>query len=405
MKVAILTSGVAPVPATNGGAVENLIEHIINENEKYKKMKIDVYSIYENTSVSLSNNYNDTTFKYFKASFFSEWCDNIIYFFVKDVLKVEKNMKYRNILKRFEYIHKLKLDLDKSNYDKIILENHSTLFLALKGKKAKKFEGKYYMHLHNEIASLYKCDNIALKTKKIIGVSEYICNSALKTFKGYSKRNIDVLYNCVDIDKFNKKKYNNKLNELKLKYNINEDDIVVIFSGRLIKEKGIFELLKAIRLVKNTNIKLLVVGSYFYNTDMNSAKIEEIQNLSRDLREKIIFTGYVDYKNIAEIYAVADFAVLPSMWEEPAGLTVIEAMAMNLPVITTYSGGIPEYVNEECAILLKRDENIVINLAESIELLANNIKLREKMSNNSRKNALKYNIKDYYKNFIKVIEG
>ena len=69
MKIAIVTSGVAPVPATKGGAVENLIEHIIKENEVQNKIKIDVYSIYDYEAKKISLNYKSTSFKYFNTSF------------------------------------------------------------------------------------------------------------------------------------------------------------------------------------------------------------------------------------------------------------------------------------------------------------------------------------------------
>jgi glycosyltransferase involved in cell wall biosynthesis len=56
------------------------------------------------------------------------------------------------------------------------------------------------------------------------------------------------------------------------------------------------------------------------------------------------------------------------MWEEPAGLTMIEAMACGIPTITTCSGGIPEYV-DDCAIVLERDERLVMNIAAQVDLL------------------------------------
>ena len=82
--------------------------------------------------------------------------------------------------------------------------------------------------------------------------------------------------------------------------------------------------------------------------------------LDRIGRDKVIFTGYIPHEELPKYYALADLVVLPSTCEEAAGLTVIEAMMMQRPVITTTMGGIPEYTNPECAVLLENDEYFVM---------------------------------------------
>ncbi|MGG7211027.1 glycosyltransferase family 4 protein [Clostridium baratii] len=404
MKVAILTSGVAPVPPTKGGAVECLVEHILNENEINKEIDIDLYSIYEKDAELISQKYKKTNFKYIKSSRIASFIDNSVYFIINNVLGKKDNMKFRNIFKRFEYVHKLKKYIFLNDYDKVILQNHPTLFLSLKGKNEDKYKDKYYIHLHNEVKSLYGCDEVALNCKKIIGISDFICKSTSEFMKDYPKDKFSILYNCIDTDKFNKDLWLNDKANIRKKYGIKENEIVMIFSGRLTAEKGIKELIKAFKLIKSKNIKLLVVGSYFYNSDMSSSQSDEIDNLVKDIKDKIIFTGYIQYDEIPKVYAIADFAVLPSMWEEPAGLTIIESMSTGLPIITTESGGIPEYVTNECAFIIKRDKDIIKNLAEKIEILSNDKELREAMGKASREKALNFNIKDYYKNFINIIK-
>lgn len=404
MKVAILTSGVAPVPPTKGGAVECLVEHILNENEINKEIDIDLYSIYEKDAEIISQKYKKTNFKYIKSSRIASFIDNSVYFIINNILGKKDNMKFRNIFKRFEYIHKLKKYIFLNDYDKVILQNHPTLFLSLKGKNEEKYINKYYIHLHNEVKSLYGCDEVALNCKKIIGISDFICKSTSEFMKDYPKDKFSILYNCIDTDRFNKDLWLNDKANIRKKYEIKENEIVMIFSGRLTAEKGIKELIKAFKLIKSKNIKLLVVGSYFYNSDMSSSQSDEIDNLVKDIKDKIIFTGYIQYDEIPKVYAIADFAVLPSMWEEPAGLTIIESMSTGLPIITTESGGIPEYVTNECAFIIKRDKDIIKNLAEKIEILSSDKELREAMGKASRERALKFNIKDYYKNFINIIK-
>lgn len=78
-------------------------------------------------------------------------------------------------------------------------------------------------------------------------------------------------------------------------------------------------------------------------------------------------------QEIWKFYALGDLAILPSMWEEPLGLTMIEAQAAGIPLITTISGGIPETVNEKYSILLARNTQIVEKMQGAMEEILNNL--------------------------------
>ena len=99
----------------------------------------------------------------------------------------------------------------------------------------------------------------------------------------------------------------------------------------------------------------------------------------------------------------ADIAVVPSMWEEPFGLTVLEAMAAGLPLITTRSGGIPE-ICEGVATIVDR-ENIVENLTNAILDLYHHPEKRKKMSAASLERSKLFDKEMYARNFFAAIEG
>ena len=103
------------------------------------------------------------------------------------------------------------------------------------------------------------------------------------------------------------------------------------------------------------------------------------------------------------IYQLGNVAVLPSMWDEPAGMTMVEAVVSGLPLITTKSGGIPEYIPDDAAILLDRDENLVDNIKKSIVMIKNEPNKFESMLLNGRKLIRKYNLTDYYSNFESIL--
>lgn len=407
MEVAIITSGYFPVPASKGGAVEALDECLIEKNEEYKRIKFEILSIYDEKAQELSRKYKNSNFTFIKASKLITTLDKFVYWIAKYILRKQKHMSYRYIFQRLYYINEVSKILKKNNYDKVIIENHSTLFMALKKRNNyQKYKGRYYYHLHNEVTNDYGCKEIIKNCRKVLGVSNYI-NGTLVEFLGeVDNKKLDVLKNCVNIDRFNKSTNDGKVEELRKKYGIKDDEKVVIFTGRLNEEKGIKELLLAFKKVRYEKVKLLIVGSYYYASGMVSSFESQLHILAQEMKDKIIFTGFIPYSEVSNIYGIGDIAAIPSMWNDPAPLTIIESMASGLPIITTYSGGIPEYANEQCAVFLKRDNNIVNNLAMAIDKLLSDETLMHQMSKAGRITASKLNLDNYYKNFIeKISEG
>ena len=151
------------------------------------------------------------------------------------------------------------------------------------------------------------------------------------------------------------------------------------------------------------DIVLLIVGASFYSSGIVSPYAERLRELTRTLTNQIVFTGYVNYSLMADIYNMADVVVLPSIWEEPAGMTIIEAMACKKPVITTFSGGIPEYTGNGNCILLKKDESLVENITNNIKKLLSDCSFATKIAENGYHQAIKYNKLFYYKQFLSIL--
>ena len=102
---------------------------------------------------------------------------------------------------------------------------------------------------------------------------------------------------------------------------------------------------------------------------------------------------------------LTDVAVLPSTWDEPFGLTMAEAQAMGLPIITTRRGGIPEVVSEKNAIMLDTDEHFIENLANAILDLYKHPEKREAMAEASLERSKLFDKETYAKNFFAALEG
>ena len=185
-----------------------------------------------------------------------------------------------------------------------------------------------------------------------------------------------------------------------------DDDFVMVYSGRINKEKGVAELIDAmIHLQDVPQIKLLVMGSSFFGNSTNEDDfILSLKEKTNSIEQNIIFTGFIPYEQMPNYLQLADVAIVPSIWNDPFPTTVLEAQAMGLPIIATRRGGIPEEVSEENAILLDTNEHFVENLANANLYLYENPKKREAMAKASIERSKLFDKERYAEEFFKTLE-
>lgn len=152
---------------------------------------------------------------------------------------------------------------------------------------------------------------------------------------------IKIISNGVDVQgKFNLANMKQeKIAQYKKEFGIAENDVVVSFIGRLVREKGIIDLLEGFNQIEQKNIKLLVIG------DISSSERDQ-QTVSLFEKYKnnpnIIFTGY--RSDIPELLAISDIYCLPS-YREGMPRSIIEAMAMECAIVATNIRGSREEVD------------------------------------------------------------
>ncbi|AIZ15090.1 glycosyltransferase family 4 protein [Bifidobacterium catenulatum] len=396
--VAVITSGYLPVPNVLGGAVEALDMMMVQENEKTPNFDFTVFSSWAPgvDQIARKGNFKHTDFCFIKTPLLVCAVDHCIYWAAKHVLHKKKLMSYRYIAQRLWYINKVSKKLAQPTkngspaFDKVMIENHATLFMTMqKHGNSERYAEKVYYHLHNEVLNDFGCIKEISKVKKILGVSKYIVDT-LDTYlrehgePGLREDQKAVWRNGVDTSRFGSEEANSKAIEFRKKFNIAENDIVFLFSGRLTPEKGAEELLKAFTEVaqKVPNAKLVVAGAFFFNSNIISPFEQKLRDLASNptVKNRIIFTGFVNYEDMPAIYAMSDICVLPSIWDDPAPLAVIESLVSGKPLITTRSGGIPEYADAQSAIILERSDQLVGKLAKSMVKLATDIKAYQSMA-------------------------
>ena len=119
--------------------------------------------------------------------------------------------------------------------------------------------------------------------------------------------------------------------------------------------------------------------------------------------DNVIPLGYISYDKIHEYYAISNIVTIPSICQEGAGLVAIEGMASGLPLITTISGGMVEYVTDETAVQLPISEKLPSDLADAILDLAQNPEKRKAMGLAGKKRAAQFSNNAYYHNFLQLL--
>jgi glycosyltransferase involved in cell wall biosynthesis len=150
---------------------------------------------------------------------------------------------------------------------------------------------------------------------------------------GVSEEKIYNQYLSVDLKKFmvglpSKKAVRNKIRE---DYRIPADAFLILFIGRLIKKKGVLDLIEAFNNLssKNPDYYLMIIG--------DGALRGNVQTLA-NANEKLKYIGFIDYDEIWKYYYASDVFVLPT-YDDPWGLVINEALACGLPTVTTTSAG------------------------------------------------------------------
>ena len=387
MKIAILTSGILPVPAVQGGAVENLVDFYLEYNDLHKLHDITVYSIWH-PDVEVSPALKSDVNHYINIKVNSIWGRIKKYFYQK----THKDGYYHYSIEFF--LHETIKHLKHQHYDVIILENRPGYALSLQNLT----HAKLVLHQENDYLNSHisNCQQIYDSISLIINTSDYITQQ-VKTISLQDTKSRTVL-NGVDINRFYKAK-----SQKRAFVELSKNDFIILYSGRLTKEKGILQLIQAIKQVNMPNIHLLIIGASAYGKDKCPTPfIRQIIEETEPIKENIVFTGFVNYQQIPSFLKMADIAVVPSMWEEPFGLTVVEAMAAGLPLITTRSGGIPE-ICEGVATIVNRDD-IVNNLSSAILDLYQHPEKRKAMSQSGIERSRLFDKEDYARNFFAALE-
>ena len=373
MKVALVSSGLLPVPPRRGGAVEL---YVLKLCEALRRLDVEAYVIdrlWNNTNKS------DHIVRVKVPTLVdSEIPTNILGRSRHLILKeVAFGISASRALKEFEIIH----------------ANTAWVGCTL-AYKTRELRARFVYTCHNP---LWPEENVHLgerfvrliesfamkKADAVIALNETM-KRVLVEKAGVNRDKIFVVPNGVDVEFF---KPGLRCDEVNAKYGL-EGRRVVLFVGRVTHGKGVHILLEAIRILKDKHglkdVKVVIVGplsgSFGDDTLTDYARVLREYTIKNNI--DTVFTGSLDVEELRYLYSCSHVLVLPSYFEA-FGIVLIEAMASGLPVIGSKAGGIVDIVENGVNGYLF-EKGSAIELAEKLYLVLSDEVLRKRLSINAR---------------------
>jgi len=258
------------------------------------------------------------------------------------------------------------------------------------------------LHFAKKIAAIFsrflfkKSDQVIVVTKSL---QKYVINEGVKS------ENVKVLLNGISLE--NTRVNEEKLELLKQKYLISEDEFVLFFMGYLYDFAGLKEIIDYYNVVvKNGQLKIrfIIVGdggiySYLVNY------IKEIQ------ADWVVLTGRIPFFDITEYIELADLCLmsfdLNDVTREITPVKIMEYMAMKKPVLSNSLPGVVNEIGENNGVLFAKNQS---ELIKQIELLSKNKENLKEIGQKGFKLIKKYYVwpkilKDFRRILINVMKS
>lgn len=309
----------------------------------------------------------------------------------KKGIKVYTISKFKKI--SFDIVKELKKILRQEKINVVHMNSSRELYnwyLALFGQNAIKLFLTFHIGIPNHKEVLHKI--LYRRVNGIFSISTQNFNEMIEKLP-IEKEKIHLVFNGIDLDKYNPKVVSTIREELGLK----TSDLLITAVGNMSRRKGIFEFLEAAKKlsVENKNFYFIWAGEGCYTDDYS------LNSLRFDIKDysNIKLLGYRE--DIPSIMSGSDLFVLPA-YEEAFGLVYVEAMASGLPVVGCNAGGVVDIISEGTGLfcVVKDFED----LAQKIYLMSNKEKL-DIMRQNALERAKIFSMENYVEKLINIYLG
>ena len=169
---------------------------------------------------------------------------------------------------------------------------------------------------------------------------------------------------------------------LKREYEINKNDIIIIYTGSFLKWKGVEYLIYALDYISSENIKLLLIGG----SGKDRKRIEKIVKESKNKRN-IIVRGVLNQQELIKLLSISKIALIPNIvtnegMNYTSPVKIFEYLAMGLPIIASKLSSIKEILKEKDNCIFFEPGNSKDCAKKIIDLLRNDQLLKQMSKNN-----------------------
>ena len=209
--------------------------------------------------------------------------------------------------------------------------------------------------------------------------------SIAKKSSYFKKASFHFVNNGIEFD------LNNTLELINKKKNQDKKEYTYLFAGTLVEKKGLLNLIDAFNMLNDNKYKLKICGDGF----LKDKVLEACKN-----NPNISYLGKINKEQLYKEYENSDIVVVPSLWVEPFGMVVIEAMINGCPVVGSNFGGIHEIISNVKGGI-EVDPANVNDLKEALKTIANQDTI-QKLLENIEKNIECYQIDNTIKKYLEL---
>lgn len=352
-------------PCFSAGGVVNAAYHIAKKQVE-NGHEVTVYTTDScQERLNLENNYNVDV-------------DGIKVFYFKNI---SNNVKTKlTIDTPISSISHLKKHI--ADFDIVHIHEHRHSLAIAAHRYAKRNNVPYVLQAHGSVLPFFQKEKMKEIFDKLWGfdiLHDADCVFALtQTEKeqyikmGVDSAKIEIVPLGINLDEYDKLP---EKGGFKSKYNIKDDEKLIVFLGRIHEIKGLDLLIKAFKKIQNDNVKLAIIGGDYGYLDEVKSLISEFE-----LEDKVILPGVLIGENKKEALVDCDIFVMPSRYESftTSGL---EAMACSKPLILTRNNHIHDWVKDTVGLVCDFDDE---DLSDCISKLLNDEDLRIKFGTKGR---------------------
>ncbi|RLG74655.1 MAG: hypothetical protein DRO12_06565 [Thermoprotei archaeon] len=368
MRVALLSSGLVPLPPVRGGAVE---EYVFQLTRHLRKLNVEAVAI-------------DYTFNDSNVGLHDIDGSLILRIKVPRIVRAPKGkilqelvfgLKVCEILSEFDVVHantawaSFAVALEHGGRG-LVYTCHNPLWPEEK------------VHVSEHVVRLV--EGYTMRRGRAVVALNKTMMKAIVSKARVDPQRIFIVPNGVDTGFF---KPSIPADDIVKKYGL-EGKRIVLFVGRVTYRKGVHLLLKAFRelITRYRDLKLVIVGplaDHFGEAEPSHYARMLMEYAEKNMpRDSYVFTGPVDRDALRKLYSTAYVCVLPS-YAEAFPMVLIEALTSGCPVIGSNAGGIGDIIEEGVSgFIFKKGD--YMDLKEKLEILLNNETLRKTMSINCR---------------------